>query len=114
MRKKNSLWKEENHTRKNQFIVLPLGEDLIDITVGDPGPVTLVVLRESPKFAPTQKFKGDKAYIRRANRYSTKKTEKSELTCLKKLENKEFSASRICSRCNQINKIVSGSSRKKT
>jgi len=40
--KKILLWKEENHTRKNQFIVLPLGEDLIDITVGDPGQVTLV------------------------------------------------------------------------
>ena len=29
--------KKKNHTLKNQFIVLPLGEDLVDITVGDPG-----------------------------------------------------------------------------
>jgi len=62
--KKILLWKKKNHTRKNQFIVLPLGEDLIDITVGDPGPTSdISQFRESPKFAPTQKFKGDKAYI---------------------------------------------------
>ena len=51
--------KKKNHTLKNQFIVLPLGEDLVDITVGDPGPTRDInQFRESlPKFAPNQKFK---------------------------------------------------------
>lgn len=30
--------KKKSHTRKNQFIVLPQGEDLVDVIVGDPGP----------------------------------------------------------------------------
>ena len=57
--------KKKNHTLKNQFIVLPLGEDLVDITVGDPGPKSdIKQFRESlPQFAPNQKFKGDKAYL---------------------------------------------------
>jgi len=32
--------KAENHTRKNQFIVLPKGEDIVDVKVGDPGPTS--------------------------------------------------------------------------
>jgi len=47
---------------KNQFIVLPKGED-IDVKVGDPGPTSDInQFRESlTKFAHSQKFKGDKA-----------------------------------------------------
>ena len=30
--------KKKAHTRKNQFIVLPEGKDIVDIKVGDPGP----------------------------------------------------------------------------
>lgn len=90
--------KKKNHTRKNQFIVLPLGEDLIDITVGDPGPTSdISQFRESlPKFAPIQKFKGDKAYIGEEQIATPhKKPKNQELTLSQKLENKEFSASRI-------------------
>jgi len=49
---------------KNQFIVLPKGEDIVDVKVGDPGPTSDInQFRESlTKFAHSQKFK-DKAYI---------------------------------------------------
>jgi len=51
-------------------------EDLIDITVGDPGPTSISQFEESPKFAPTQKFKGDKAYIGEEQIATPHKTEK--------------------------------------
>jgi len=57
-------------------------EDLIDITVGDPGPTSdISQFRESPKFAPTQKFKGDKAYIGKSKSLlHIKKPRNQELT----------------------------------
>lgn len=90
--------KKKNHTLKNQFIVLPLGEDLVDITVGDPGPKSDInQFRERlTKFAPDQKFKGDKAYIGEEQITTPhKKPRNQELTLSQKQENKEFSASRI-------------------
>ena len=90
--------KQKNYTLKNQFIVLPLGEDLVDITVGDPGPKSDInQFRESlPKFAPNQKFKGDKAYLGEDQiAIPHKKPKNQELTLSQKQENKEFSASRI-------------------
>ena len=90
--------KKKNPTLKNQFIVLPLGEDLVDITVGAPGPTSdISQFRESlPKFAPTQKFKGDKAYIGEKQIATPhKKPKNQELTLSQKLENQNFSAFRI-------------------
>jgi hypothetical protein len=54
--------KKKNHTLKNQFIVLPLGEDLVDITVGDPGPKSDInQFRERlTKFAPKRMATRDK------------------------------------------------------
>lgn len=90
--------KKKNHTLKNQFIVLPLGEDLVDITVGEPGPKSDInQFRESlPKFAPHQKFKGDKAYQGEEQiAIPQKKPKNQELTLSEKQSNQEFSASRI-------------------
>lgn len=90
--------KKKNHTLKNQFIVLPLGEDLVDITVGDPGAKSDInQFRESlPKFAPIQKFKGDKAYLGEEQiAVPHKKPRNQELKLSQKQENKEFSAGRI-------------------
>ncbi len=90
--------KKKNHTLKNQFIVLPLGEDLVDITLGDPGPTRDInQFRESlTKFVPNQKFKGDKAYQGEEQiSIPHKKPKNQELTLSQKQENKEFSASRI-------------------
>ncbi len=90
--------KKRNHTLKNQIIVLPFGEDLVDITVGEPGPKSDInQFRESlPKFAPNQKFKGDKAYQgEKQIAIPQKKPKNQELTLSEKQANQEFSASRI-------------------
>lgn len=90
--------KQKKHTLKNQFIVLPLGEDLIDIQLGAPGPTCDInQFRESlPKFAPNQKFKGDKAYLGEEQIATPhKKPKNQELPLSQKPENKEFSAARI-------------------
>lgn len=90
--------KQKNHTRKNQFIVLPKGEDIVDVKVGDPGPTSDInQFRESlTKFAHSQKFKGDKAYIGEEQIDTPhKKPKNQKLTLSQKQENKEFSANRV-------------------
>ncbi len=90
--------KKKNHTIKNQFIILPSGQDLVDVKVGDPGPTSDInQFRErQEEFDPEQKFKGDKAYIGEKQIITPhKKTKNKELTPVQKQENKEFSASRI-------------------
>ncbi len=49
---------------KNQVIVLPSGNDIVDVVPGEPGPKSDInILRESKNnFAPSQKFSADKAY----------------------------------------------------
>ena len=78
--------------------VLPKGEDIIDIKVGDPGPTSDISQFRARlnEFSPSQKFKGDKGYIGE-KQISTphKKPKKAELTEVQKEENKEFSANRI-------------------
>jgi len=90
--------KKKNHTIKNQFIVLPSGQDLVDVKVGDPGPTIDInqFRARQEEFEPEQKFKGDKAYIGE-KQISTphKKPKNKELTPVQKQSNKEFSASRI-------------------
>jgi len=90
--------KKKAHTRKNQFIVLPEGKDIVDVTVGDPGPKSDInQLRERQKeFSQSQKFRGDKAYIG-AERTSVpqKKPKNSELTQQQKEQNKKSAQQRI-------------------
>ena len=115
--KKLSSGKKKNHTFKTQLTVLPNGEDIVDIKVGDPGPTSDnrafgASVRDSAfapnaqrrdqfrarlsEFLPSQKFKGDKGYIGE-KQISTphKKPKKGELTEAQKDENKKFSAKRI-------------------
>jgi len=54
-REEQEKGKQKNHTRKNQFIVLPKGEDIVDVKVGDPGP-TSDINSDLTKFAHSQKF----------------------------------------------------------
>ena len=63
-KKKFFSGKKQNHTMKNQFIVLPLGKDIVDVLPGEPGPKSdIKIFRISlSSFAPNQKFSGDKAY----------------------------------------------------
>jgi hypothetical protein len=57
--------KKKRHTLKSQGVSLPLAKDIVDIVVGAKGPTSDILLFHSQmeKFAPTQSFKGDKAYI---------------------------------------------------
>jgi hypothetical protein len=96
--KKLSSGKKKNHTFKTQLTVLPNGEDIVDIKVGDPGPTSDISQFRArlSEFLPSQKFKGDKGYIGE-KQISTphKKPKKGELTEAQKDENKKFSAKRI-------------------
>lgn len=96
--KKYYSGKKKNHTLKNQLVVLPKGQDIVDIKIGEKGPVSdLKIFKEQQKkLAPTQKFKGDKAYVG-GFQMSTphKKPKNQELSLEQKKENKVFSANRI-------------------
>ena len=90
--------KKKKHTFKNQFIILPDAQDIVDVIVGLPGPASDInLLREQQKkFEATQKFKGDKAYIGEKNVATPhKKPRNRELSESQKEENKVFSSNRI-------------------
>lgn len=86
------------HTLKNQFIVLPNGEDIVDVCVGQLGKTSDIGLFRGTrqKFDAEQKFIGDKAYIGE-NKITTphKKPKNSEISQLQKEENKQLSSRRI-------------------
>lgn len=90
--------KKKMHTLKNQFIVLPGGEDIVDVCVGMLGKTSDINLfRENRhKFTQTQKFLGDKAYIGDdAITTPHKKRKNTEISELQKQENKQLSSRRI-------------------
>jgi hypothetical protein len=90
--------KKKKHTFKNQFIILPQAQDIVDVIAGRPGPFSDInLLREQQKqFAARQQFKGDKAYIGEDNVATPHKKHKNrELSETQKQENKLFSSSRI-------------------
>ncbi len=90
--------KKKKHTFKNQFIILPQAEDIVDVIVGLPGPASDInLLREQQKkLDSAQKFKGDKAYIGEKNVTTPHKKQKNqELSETQKQENKAFSSGRI-------------------
>lgn len=90
--------KKKRHTFKNQFIILPEAQDIVDVIVGRCGPASDInLLREQQKkFGAAQKFKGDKAYIGEKNVTTPhKKPKNRELSETQKQENQVFSSSRI-------------------
>lgn len=90
--------KKKKHTFKNQFIILPEAQDIVDVIVGRCGPASDInLLREQQtKFGATQKFKGDKAYLGEKNVVTPhKKPKNRELSETQKQENKAFSSNRI-------------------
>jgi len=44
------LGQEKMHTLKNQFIVLPLGQDIVDVPVGELGKRALICFETQNKF----------------------------------------------------------------
>lgn len=96
--KKYYSGKKKNHTFKNQIIVLPDGQDIVDIIAGKPGPKSDINLfRESfSNFHPHQKFQGDKGYIGEPSiKTPTKQPKKGELTSSQMEANKKMAADRI-------------------
>lgn len=90
--------KKKKHTFKNQFIILPEVRDIVDVIVGRCGSASDINLlqEQQKKFAATQKFKGDKAYIGEKNVATPhKKPKNRELSETQKQENKAFSSNRI-------------------
>ena len=90
--------KKKMHTLKNQFIILPQGQDIVDVTVGEVGKTSDIKLFRSSrnKFEELQKFLGDKAYKGEAAITTPhKKPKLGEITEFQKQENKELSSSRI-------------------
>ncbi len=90
--------KKKSHTFKNQIIVLPDGQDLVDVIAGKPGPKSDITLfRQSQKnFDPNQKFQGDKGYIGEPSiKTPTKKPKKGELSPSQIETNKKMASDRI-------------------
>ncbi len=90
--------KKKMHTLKNQFIVLPHGEDIVDIYIGQLGKTSDINLFRSTqvKFDLEQKFIGDKAYIGGTTIMTpSKKPRNQEISELKKEENRQLSSRRI-------------------
>jgi len=90
--------KKKMHTLKNQFIVLPNGQDIVDIHIGQFGKTSDIILfRETRvKFDSEQKFIGDKAYIGESTITTPyKKPRKKEISELQKKENHQLSSRRI-------------------
>lgn len=86
------------HPLKNQFIILPDGEDIVDICVGMFGKMSDINLfRDSRhKFVPSQKFLGDQADIGDdAITTPHKKRNNTEISESQKQENKQLSSRRI-------------------
>lgn len=80
------------------FIILPKGQDIIDVIIGDPGPIADITQfrKAQDKFSDQQKFRGDTSYIGESQ-ISTphKKPKRQELSAQQKEENTEYARKRI-------------------
>ncbi len=90
--------KKKNHTFKNQLIVTPNGQEIVDVIVGKPGSTSDInIWREGQsKLAATQKFQGDKGYLGEAQIETPQKKPKNrELKQEEKHSNREKARKRI-------------------
>lgn len=90
--------KKKNHTFKNQLIVTPNGQEIVDVIVGKPGSTSDInIWREcQSKLAATQKFQGDKGYIGEAQIETPQKKPKTrELNQEEKQKNRDKARKRI-------------------
>lgn len=80
------------------FIVLPKGNDIVDVHVGDPGPRSdISQFREAQdKFSQKQRFRGDLGYQGESNIATPhKRPKKQRLTPQKQEENTAFAQKRV-------------------
>uniref|UniRef100_A0A7C3ZVC7 DDE Tnp4 domain-containing protein n=1 Tax=Planktothricoides sp. SpSt-374 TaxID=2282167 RepID=A0A7C3ZVC7_9CYAN len=63
--KKFSSGKQKRHTLKNQLIVMPSGQEIVDVVAGEPGTTSDINIWRSrcAEFSKPQKFQGDKDYV---------------------------------------------------
>ena len=90
--------KQKRHTFKNQLIVMPTGQEIVDVVVGKPGATSDInIWRERrTEFSKTQKFQGDKAYVGEpAIDPPQKKTRNQGLTDEQKQENQKKARKRV-------------------
>jgi hypothetical protein len=90
--------KKKQHTFKGQAIVMPLGTDIIDVEVGNRGKDSDIGMfrEQQKKFAPVQKFSGDKGYQGGKNiKTPHKKPKLKELSESQIEENKVLASNRI-------------------
>ena len=90
--------KKKNHTLKNQFIVTPNGQEIVDVTVGKPGPTSdIKIWREGQsKLGCSQRFKGDKAYLGEPQIETPQKKRKHQkLSSAEKEQNRKKASQRI-------------------
>ena len=87
------------HSMKNQVIVLPKGEDIVDALIGKPGPTSDInlFLELESFFESEQKFKADNGYIgvQQITTPPHRRPKKGELSKEAKEENQAFSSKRI-------------------
>ena len=95
---KYQIWKKKNHTFKNQIITTPKGTEIVDVIIGERGPLSDINLldKQRENFKDNQYFQGDKA-DQGAERTSTpkKKPRKKEMPLEIKEENQEKARKRI-------------------
>lgn len=80
------------------FIVLSKGKDIVDVSLGDPGPKSdISQFRQAQvKFSQKQKFRGDSGYKGESNIATPhKKPKKQKLTPKEKEENTAFAQKRV-------------------
>ena len=90
--------KQKRHTLKSQFVVLPKGKDIVDVVVGQPGPISdIKICRQTlNRFKQKQFLSGDKAYVGESQITTpSKKPKNGELTDSQKEKNKILSSRRI-------------------
>lgn len=96
--KKYYSGKKKNHTFKNQLIVMPSGQEIVDVVVGKPGATSdIKIWREQrTEFGGDQKFQGDKAYVGEpAIDTPHKKTKNQGITIEQKQENFKKARKRV-------------------
>jgi hypothetical protein len=83
--------KKKRHTFKNQLIVMPSGQEIVDVVVGKPGKTSdLTIWRErSKELSDTQKFQGDKGYVGEAAIDTPQKKPKNQCLTPKQKQNNQ-------------------------
>lgn len=96
--KKYYSGKQKKHTLKNQVVVMPSGQEIVDVVVGETGAkVDIKIWRECREnWSESQKFQGDKAYVGEpAIDTPHKKTRSQDITPEQKKENQQKGRKRI-------------------